>query len=83
MIPAMRTTIEITPEQRVRLMEMAARRGEKGFSQIVREALAAYLRAQVGKTEKRRRVLLLKGVLDGDEADGLRAATQQIRESWR
>lgn len=83
MTPGMRTTIEITPEQRVRLMEMAARRGEKGFSKIVREALDAYLRAQVGEAEKRRRVLLLKGALDADEADGLRAATQGIRESWR
>ena len=79
----MRTTIEITPEQRLRLMEMAARRGDKGFSKIVREALDAYLRPQAGEAEKRRRVLLLKGSLDAGEAEGLRAATQGIRESWR
>jgi predicted DNA-binding protein len=83
MLGVMRTTIEITPEQRVRLMELAARRGEKGFSRIVREALDAYLRAQAAKADKRRRVLLLKGALDADEADGLRAATREIRESWR
>jgi len=79
----MRTTIEITPEQRARLMELAARRGEKGFSKLVQQALDAYLRAQAGEEEKRRRALMLKGSLDAREAEGLRAATREIRQSWR
>ena len=79
----MRTTVEISPEQRARLMEMAARRGVKGFSKLVQEALDAYLSAAAGEGEKRRRALMLKGVLDAPEADGLRAATRAIRESWR
>jgi hypothetical protein len=79
----MRTTIEITPQQRARLMEIAARRGEKGFSKLVQEALDAYLRAQVGEDERRRRALMLKGVLAAGEAKGLREATREIRESWR
>lgn len=79
----MRTTIEITPEQRVRLLEMAARRGDKGFSKIVREALDVYLQTQASEGDKRRRVLLLKGALGADEADGLRAVTREIRGSWR
>ena len=79
----MRTTIEITSEQRARLMEMAARRGEKGFSKLVQHALDAYLRAQAGEDKKRRRALMLKGALAARDADRLRAATQQIRESWR
>jgi predicted transcriptional regulator len=79
----MRTTIEISPEQRARLMELAARRGEKGFSKLVQQALDAYLRAQAGEEEKRRRALMLKGSLDSREAEGLRAATREIRQSWR
>ncbi len=79
----MRTTIEITAEQRARLVEMAARRGHKGFSKLVQQALDAYLKAQVGEEEKRRRALLLKGALDSREADRLRKATREIRESWR
>ena len=80
---AMRTTVDITPEQRARLMELAARRGEKGFSKLVRQALDAYLRSQAGEEEKRRRALMLKGALDSREAERLRAATCEIRESWR
>jgi hypothetical protein len=79
----MRTTIEISPEQRVRLMELAARRGEKGFSKLVQQALDAYLRAQAGEEEKRRRALMLKGSLNSREAEALRAATREIRRSWR
>jgi hypothetical protein len=79
----MRTTVEITPEQRARLMAMAARRGEKGFSKLVQEALDAYLRQATAETEARRRALMLNGSLDAREADGLRAATRGIRESWR
>ena len=79
----MRTTIEITPEQRARLVEMAARRGEKGFSKLVQQALDAFLSAQASEKEKRRRALSLKGALDSSAAEALRAATRVIRESWR
>ena len=79
----MRTTVDITPEQRARLMELAARRGEKGFSKLVRQALDAYLRSQAGEEEKRRRALMVKSALDSREAERLRAATCEIRESWR
>jgi hypothetical protein len=37
----MRTTIEMKPEHRAKLLELAAHRGAKGFSQLVSEALEA------------------------------------------
>ena len=79
----MRTTVDISPEQRARLMELAARRGEKGFSKLVQQALDAYLKSQAGEEDKRRRALMLKGALDSREAEQLREATREIRESWR
>lgn len=39
----MRTTIELTDEQRAALLALAARRGLRGYSSLVQEALAAYL----------------------------------------
>ena len=65
----MRTTVDISPEQRARLMELAARRGEKGFSKLVQQALDAYLKSQAGEEDKRRRALMLKGALDSREAE--------------
>ena len=40
----MRTTVEITDAQRAELLKLAAQRGEKGFSAVIREALDLYLR---------------------------------------
>lgn len=79
----MRTTVEITPEQRARLLELAARRGEKGFSRLVQEALDVYLRTQVEADEQRRRASMLAGALGDEEAEALGTATSATRESWR
>jgi len=79
----MRTTIEITAEHRAKLVEIAARRGEKGFSHLIQEALDIYLKAQGKHDEQRRRAQMLKGILGAREAERLREATRAIRESWR
>jgi hypothetical protein len=42
----MRTTIEMKPEHRARILELAEQRGEKGFSTVVAEALELYLETQ-------------------------------------
>lgn len=78
----MRTTIEIPDEQRAKLLELAARRGEKGFSGLIQEALELYLRNQrqeaaVGQALK------LRGQLAGDEADALEHAVRDLRSRWR
>ena len=49
-----RTTIELRDDHRARLLEMAARRGEKGFSSLVAEAVELYLKAQQELDEARR-----------------------------
>jgi len=51
----MRTTVEITPEQRARLLELAARQGRKGFSHLVREALETYLAHQQQIEERKKK----------------------------
>src|SRR5262249_23257243 len=81
--PGMRTTIEIKREHRARLLELAARRGHKGFSKIVEEALDAYLKGQAAGTQTRKRARLLQGALSAKEARALRDATVEIRASWR
>lgn len=79
----MRTTIEIKEEHRARLLELAARRREKGFSRIVAEAIEAYLRTVARDEESVRRALELRGSLSRAEGDRLRAEVKRIRESWR
>lgn len=79
----MRTTIELKPEHRSRILELAAKRGEKGFSNVVSEALDLYLEAQRTKKVAIQKALTVKGCLKEAEGDELRARTHQIREHWR
>jgi hypothetical protein len=79
----MRTTIEIRDEHRARLLELAARRGEKGFSKLVAEAIELYLETLSRDEEKRQAALQLRGSLTEEEADAMRAATSSLRQSWR
>lgn len=79
----MRTTIEMKPEHRARILELAANRGEKGFSTVVAEALELYLEAQKGRTSAIRSALALKGSMSETEAADLVAQTRRIRASWR
>lgn len=79
----MRTTIDLPDEIRARLLELAARRGQKGFSQLVREAVARYL-----DSERERAVVVEKaqaalGRLSAADADELDAAVRALRGRWR
>lgn len=80
---AMRTTIELKDEHRARLLELAARRREKGFSGIVAEAVEAYLRALDSDASGRAEALEQRGTLSAEEADHLRAKASSLRESGR
>jgi Arc/MetJ family transcription regulator len=79
----MRTTIEVTDEQRAKLVHLAARRGLKGFSALVQEALDQYLEARGGQDEAVRLALAVRGTLKGKEADALAEACREARRSWR
>lgn len=79
----MRTTIELTDEHRAALLELAARRGEKGFSTLIAEALDVYLKRVSDGEGRRKATLALRGALRREDAEALRAATRAIRERWR
>jgi metal-responsive CopG/Arc/MetJ family transcriptional regulator len=79
----MRTTIEIDDEHRAKLLEIAARRGMKGFSQIVAEAIDHYLANEGGLEQRREEVRKLQGSLAGKEGADLQRRVAKIRKFWR
>ncbi|MCL4821058.1 MAG: hypothetical protein KJ067_18115 [Vicinamibacteria bacterium] len=79
----MRTTIEMRDDHRAALLQLAAKRGEKGFSSIVAEAISAYLASATATEELLRRAAQLRGSLREDEADEMRASAARLREEWR
>jgi len=79
----MRTTIELDETQRAELLRIAATRGEKGFSAVIREAVDYYLAHHTGRRDAVRAALGVKGALTTTEADALADEVRQVRESWR
>ncbi len=79
----MRTTVELPDEIRARLLELAARRGERGFSGLVREALARYLDEE---EDRRRRVGEARsaiGSLSDEAGEAFEESVRAVRERWR
>ena len=79
----MRTTVEIRDDQRAKLLELAGRRGEKGFSRIVEEAIDRYFAADEERDERIRRALEAIGSLDEESARRLEESARRIRSTWR
>ena len=82
-IESMRTTVEIKPEHRSALLALAARRGQKGFSTVLEEAIASYLAGEAERERRRQTILSLAGSLSPEDAEDLRRVTSELRENWR
>jgi Arc/MetJ family transcription regulator len=80
---SMRTTVEIDDAQRAELLRLAAQRGEKGFSSVIREALELYIRQHRAKKALVAQALELEGSFSDEEADALESSVRKLRETWR
>jgi metal-responsive CopG/Arc/MetJ family transcriptional regulator len=78
-----RTTIELTDRQRAKLLELAAERGEKGFSRLVQEAIDRYLEENAARRERVVAALAVGGTLDDAAADALEQSVRRMRGTWR
>ena len=79
----MRTTVEITDEQRAKLLQEAAGRGEKGFSSIIQEAIDRYFESQSERAERLERARRAVGALAPEEAERLEKDVKSLRRTWR
>lgn len=64
-------------------MEASARRGEKGFSKLVEEAVEAYLDTLDERLRKARAAMATFGSLTDEEVTSLESAMRRSRETWR
>ena len=79
----MRTTVEITDAQRARLLEIAAAKGQKGFSSLVQEAIDLLLEREDRRAERVQAALAVKGSLAAKDADELSRRAAESRKAWR
>jgi len=79
----MRTTVELSDEVRAKLMELAARRGERGFSSLVEEALVQYLDEEQRRRRSVEEAQAVIGAMDDEAATALEDSVRTLRERWR
>jgi hypothetical protein len=75
--------VEIKDEHRAQLLELAARRGKKGFSELIEEALEMYFGALRSDERARKKAAATRGTLSAAQAEKLRERTRELRASWR
>ncbi len=78
----MRTNVDIPAKQLTALRTLAARRGLRGFSRLVTEALDKYLAELRTEDEERREKAIdrLIGSISGEDAEHLRKELRKSRE---
>ncbi|MEX1258966.1 MAG: hypothetical protein WEG36_15330 [Gemmatimonadota bacterium] len=79
----MRTTVELSDEIRAKLLEFAARRGERGFSAVVEEAVACYLEEEERRKDRAERARSVIGAMAEEDADELEESVRNLRGRWR
>lgn len=66
-----------------RLAALAARRGLRGFSQLINEALDRYLEDEERREAMVQEILALRGVLSAEEAGEAERRIRETRSRWR
>jgi hypothetical protein len=79
----MRTTIELSDNHRSALHSMAARRGLRGYSKLIQEAIDLYIRDKEKKRDGTKDLLKLRGAWNEGEAKEIKQRLEEIRRSWR
>jgi predicted transcriptional regulator len=78
----MRTTIELSNDLIAALHALAARKGHRGYSRIMEEAVRHYLR-DLEKKEGTWSVLMkMRGSWNAEEAEETRKRLEEIRTNW-
>jgi hypothetical protein len=62
---------------------LAARRGLRGYSKLIQEAIDFYIKENVRKGESMKHLLRMKGSWSKEEAKKVRKRIEGIRRNWK
>jgi hypothetical protein len=77
----MRTTLDLRDDQHAALAALASRRGLRGYSALVQEALDIYLREHA--PDRLAEALQLRGILSDDEALEVEHRIAKAGATWK
>jgi predicted transcriptional regulator len=79
----MRTTIELSDDHRSALHSIAARRGLRGYSKLIQEAIDLYIKQKEKKGDGLRQLLKMRGTWSAEEAKRVRKRLGELRQNWK
>jgi len=79
----MRTTIELSNDLISTLRAIAVKKGYRGYSKIIEEALNFYLKENEKKKRGREKVLRMRGSWSLKEADKTKRRLEEVRKNWK
>ena len=79
----MRTTIELSDDHRGALHSLAAKRGLRGYSKLIEEAIDFYIKEKVKRGDEVKDVLKMKGTWREEEARRVRKRLEEVRQNWK
>jgi hypothetical protein len=79
----MRTTVELSNEHRSSLHSLAARRGLRGYSKLIQEAVDLYIQEMTAKEGGAKHLLQMRGTWNKEEARKFQKKLGGIRKNWK
>jgi metal-responsive CopG/Arc/MetJ family transcriptional regulator len=80
---SMRTTVELSDDLIAALHALAVRKGYRGYSRVMEEAVKHYLRDHEKKDQSLNVLLKMKGSWSAEEAAETKKKIEEIRKNWR
>jgi hypothetical protein len=79
----MRTTIELSNDHRSSLHSLAARRGLRGYSKLIQEAVDLYIQEKTAKERNVKPLLQMRGTWNSEDARKFQRNLRKIRRNWK
>jgi metal-responsive CopG/Arc/MetJ family transcriptional regulator len=79
----MRTTIELSNDHRSSLHSLAARRGLRGYSKLIQEAVDLYIQETTVKEGSAKALLQMRGTWNKEDARKFQRNLRKIRRNWK
>lgn len=79
----MRTTIELPDDLISILHAIAVKKGYRGYSKVIEEALNFYLRENENRETSREKILRMRGSWNLSEAEETKKRIEEIRKNWK
>jgi hypothetical protein len=79
----MRTTIDLSNDHRSSLHSLAARRGLRGYSKLIQEAVDLYIQEMTASEGNAKHLLKMRGTWDKEDTRKFRKKLREIRRNWK